>query len=386
MQNIVIDKKGSQIYSQRNLLIIQHPSFGKPLSIPLSQIQSLTITTQVDLSSSLLTRLSENNVSLCVLPSGRTGAACFLLGSWHAATERRIQQYDVIHQISSRSYWASLLVRLKLHQQANVLIKLKQYFTAATTQSSDSTDQRTRAAITESQLAEIDEAVQKLKSLRDKFRKYYPAAAVPPSHPSRVYTDHTPQYQIASLLGTEGIGSAIYFKCYQQFFADDLQFCARNRRPPKDPVNVVLSLSYTLLQHLYQQAIYSVGFDPYYGVIHSPSYGRQSLACDFVELQRSTVDFWVWILFEQDILVLEDFSLSSDSDITNDSSYPCELLKSGRSKFYKAFSAIRPILSKHALSHAWLWQNRIQRYHSDKTVPSSLSFVSHHPESSHPSL
>ena len=386
MQNIVIDKKGSQIYSQRNLLIIQHPSFAKPLSIPISQIQSLTITTQVDLSSSLLTRLSENNVSLCVLPSGRTGEACFLLGSWHAAIERRIQQYDVIHQASSKSYWASVLVRLKLHQQANVLIKLKQHYTSAATQPSDTIGNHTHSAITESQLAEIDEAVQKLKSLRDKFRKHYPTAAVPPSHPSRVYNDHTPHYQIASLLGTEGIGSAIYFRCYQQFFADDLQFRSRNRRPPKDPVNVVLSLSYTLLQHLYQQAIYSVGFDPYYGVLHSTSYGRQSLACDFVELQRGTVDFWVWTLFDQDILVLEDFSLSGGSAISDDSSYPCELLKSGRSKFYKAFSGIRPILSKHALSHAWLWQNRIQRYHSDKTVPSSLSFVSHHPESSHPSL
>lgn len=386
MQNIVIDKKSSQIYSQRNLLTIQHPSFGKPLSIPLSQIQSLTITTQVDLSSSLLTRLSENNVSLCVLPSGRTGEACFLLGSWHAAIERRIQQYDVIQQVPSRSYWASVLVRLKLHQQASVLNQLKQHYIAAITQTSDSTDQCTRAAITESQLAEIDEAVQKLKSLRDKFRMHYPTASVPPTHPSRVYTDHTPQYQIASLLGTEGIGSAIYFKCYQQFFANDLRFCARNRRPPKDPVNVVLSLSYTLLQHLYQQAIYSVGFDPYYGVLHSPSYGRQSLACDFVELQRSTVDFWVWTLFDQDILVLKDFSLSGDSGISDDSSYPCELLKSGRSKFYKAFSAIRPILSKHALSHAWLWQNRIQRYHSDKAAAPSLSFVSHHPECSHPSL
>lgn len=386
MQNIVIDKKGSQIYSQRNLLIVQHSSFGKPLSIPFSQIQSLTITTQVDLSSSLLTRLSENNVTLCVLPSSRAGEACFLLGSWHAAVERRIQQYDVIHNEPSRSYWASILVRLKLHQQANVLIKLQQYCISATTQPSDTTGNHTHSAITESQLTETDEAVQKLKSLRDKFRKHYPAEAIKPSHPSKVYNDYTPQYQIASLLGTEGIGSAIYFKCYQQFFADELQFRSRNRRPPKDPVNVVLSLSYTLLQHLYQQAIYSVGFDPYYGVLHSPSYGRQSLACDFVELQRSTVDFWVWTLFEQRILVLEDFSISGDSGISDDSNYPCELLKSGRSKFYKAFSAVRPILSKHALSHAWLWQNRIQRYHSDKTVPSSLSFVSHHPESSQPSL
>lgn len=386
MQNIVIDKKGCQLYAERDILMVNHTSLAKTLSIPFSQIQSLTITSQVDLSSHLLTRLAEHHVSVCVLPSGRTGEACFLLGSWHAATERRIQQYDVIHQISSRSYWASVLVRLKLHQQANVLIKLKQHYTSATTQPSVTTGNHTHSAITESQLAEIDEAVQKLKSLRDKFRKHYPAAAVPPTHPSRVYTDHTPQYQIASLLGTEGIGSAIYFKYYQQFFADELLFRSRNRRPPKDPVNVVLSLSYTLLQHLYQQALYSVGFDPYSGVLHSPSYGRQSLACDFVELQRSTVDFWVWTLFDQDILVLEDFSLSDDSGISDDSSYPCELLKSGRSKFYKAFSAIRPILSKHALSHAWLWQNRIQRYHPNKTMPPSLSFVSHHPESSHPSL
>ncbi|KAA0915590.1 CRISPR-associated endonuclease Cas1 [Psychrobacter sp. ANT_WB68] len=81
MHNIVIDKKGSQLSCQRNILLIQHQSFAKPLSIPLSQIQSLTITTQVDLSSNLLTRLSENAVSVCVLPSARSGEACFLLGS-----------------------------------------------------------------------------------------------------------------------------------------------------------------------------------------------------------------------------------------------------------------------------------------------------------------
>lgn len=47
MHNIIIDKKGSQLSCQRHILLIQHQSFAKPLSIPLSQIQSLTITTQV---------------------------------------------------------------------------------------------------------------------------------------------------------------------------------------------------------------------------------------------------------------------------------------------------------------------------------------------------
>ena len=375
MHNIVIDKKGSQLSSQRNILIIQHQSFAKPLSIPLSQIQSLTVTTQVDLSSNLLTRLSENAISVCILPSGRSGEACFLLGSWHAGTERRVQQYEVIQNDQSRNYWASVLVRLKLHQQATTLAKLQH--SIIDTNSADNTN------TAQIELVEIANSIKKLKSLRDKFRKYYAATTKNPNQSFSVYRGYTPQYQIPSLLGTEGVGSAIYFKCYQQFFADEWLFHSRNRRPPKDPVNVILSLSYTLLQHLCQQAIYSVGFDPYQGVLHSPSYGRQSLACDFAELQRSTIDFWVWQLFDQALLNSEDFSLS------NETSYPCELLKSGRSKFYKAFAAIRPSLSKAALSHAWLWQNRLQRYHYDQKTTSahqSLSFVSHYPESSTPLL
>ncbi len=375
MHNIVIDKKGSQLSCQRNILLIQHQSFAKPLSIPLSQIQSLTITTQVDLSSNLLTRLSENAVSVCVLPSARSGEACFLLGSWHAGTERRVQQYDVIHNNESRSYWASILVRLKLHQQANTLSKLQySILNAAPAKGANSI---------KVEMSEIDNTIKKLKSLRDKFRKHHVATTKNPNQSFNIYNNYTPRYQIPSLLGTEGVGSAIYFNCYQQFFADEWQFHSRNRRPPRDPINVVLSLSYTLLQHLCQQAIYSVGFDPYQGVLHSTSYGRQSLACDFVELQRSTVEFWVWELFDQAILDSADFSVSDET------SYLCELLKSGRSKFYKAFAAIRPNLRKTALRHAWLWQNRLQRYHYDQASISaqpSLSFVSHHPEASIPPL
>lgn len=371
MHNIVIDKKGSQLSSQRNILIIQHQSFAKPLNIPLSQIQSLTITTQVDLSSSLLTRLSENAISVCVLPSSRSGKACFLLGSWHAGTDRRVQQYEVIHNDASRRYWASVLVRLKLHQQVATLTKLQHALL-----DSNRTDNINTAKIA---VNEVASAIKKIQSLRDKFHRNYVAAPTKPSQSFNVYNDYTPCYQISSLLGTEGIGSAIYFKCYQQFFTDEWQFTSRNRRPPRDPVNVVLSLSYTLLQHLCQQALYSIGFDPYYGVLHSTSYGRQSLACDFVELQRGTIEYWVWQLFDQNILESADFSMADDS------SYPCELLKSGRSKFYKAFAAIRQDLSKTAISQAWLWQKRIQRYHSYQdvtSVPQNLSFVSHHPEAS----
>ena len=241
MHNIIIDKKGSQLSCQRHILLIQHQSFAKPLSIPLSQIQSLTITTQVDLSSNLLTRLSEHAISVCVLPSSRSGKACFLLGSWHAGTERRKHQYDVIHNDEARRYWVSILVRLKLHQQAATLINIQHAIA-----DSDCTDNTSTVQIV---LTEVAQAIQKLKSLRDKLRRHDIASTDTPNQPPNVYSSYTPRYQISSLLGTEGVGSATYFKCYQNFFADEWQFHSRNRRPPQDPVNVVLSLSYTLLQH-----------------------------------------------------------------------------------------------------------------------------------------
>lgn len=366
MQNIVIDKKGCTISADRKLFVLRHASLPKDLQIPFSQIQSLTITAQTGLSSSLLTRLSEYNISVCVLPSGRTGAACFLLGSWHAATRRREIQYAITSHDTAKSYWASVLIRLKLYQQAKTLRVMQQRI---------QDDKRQNPSV-----HDVLTVTQKLQYSRDKLRQSLNVQGVP-SHDTRAttaitafdYDRHVPQYPIASLLGIEGRASALYFQCYQRFFAEHWQFDHRNKRPPKDPVNVMLSLSYTLLQHIYQQALYSVGFDPYRGVLHSPSYGRQSLACDFVELQRSVIDLWVWQLFDEHILDTDDFGYN------NSDGYPCELLKSGRAKYYQAFAAIRPKLSNTALRHVWIWQRRLKHYHPShhtQTDTAALSFVS----------
>lgn len=370
MQNLVIDKKGCRLSAERKLFVIHHSSLAKPIQIPFTQIQSITITTQADLSSQLLTRLAEHNISVCVLPSARSGEACFLLGSWHAATRRREIQYAIVSCDLAKSYWAAKLIRLKLQRQANTLIAMQRIAL------SDA------ACLSESQreaLKQVPTTVRQLKGLRDKLCKM-PLNAQSTLTTSLTtqafdYTNHS-KMPIASILGTEGIGSALYFNCYQGFFAAQWQFDHRNKRPPKDPVNVVLSLSYTLLQHIYQQALYSVGFDPYRGVLHSPSYGRQSLACDFVELQRGAVELWVWQLFHDGILSGDDFAQSNER-------YPCELLKSGRAKYYQAFSALRTKLSKDALHHVWIWQRRLKHYHPNDQMTNntrSLVFVSELPE------
>ena len=58
-------------------------------------------------------------------------------------------------------------------------------------------------------------------------------------------------------------------------------FEGRNRRPPRDPVNALLSLAYSLLAKDLTVACYAVGFDPYVGFYHQPRFGRPALALGF---------------------------------------------------------------------------------------------------------
>ncbi|MBD2093487.1 type I-D CRISPR-associated endonuclease Cas1 [Microcoleus sp. FACHB-1515] len=95
---------------------------------------------------------------------------------------------------------------------------------------------------------------------------------------------------IDSLRGLEGSGSAAYFGSFNALIrAEGFQFTTRNRRPPTDPVNALLSLGYALLRHDVQSAVNLVGFDPYLGYLHTERYGRPSLALDLMEEFRPIV-------------------------------------------------------------------------------------------------
>jgi CRISP-associated protein Cas1 len=115
---------------------------------------------------------------------------------------------------------------------------------------------------------------------------------------------------IDSLRGLEGTGSAAYFGKFNQLLrADGLQFEARRRRPPTDPVNALLSLGYALLRHDVQSAINIVGFDPYLGYLHTQRYGRPSLALDLMEEFRPlVVDAIVLSGLNRRTIVLQDFT------------------------------------------------------------------------------
>jgi len=98
---------------------------------------------------------------------------------------------------------------------------------------------------------------------------------------------------IGQLLGIEGNAAARYFRHFGEMLAppssggsDDewtFDFSRRNRRPPKDAINAMLSYAYALLTRTLTMTLTAVGFDPYRGYYHQPRYGRPALALDLME-------------------------------------------------------------------------------------------------------
>lgn len=113
---------------------------------------------------------------------------------------------------------------------------------------------------------------------------------------------------IAEIMGIEGFASQIYFKTYGQMFKSEIKFNGRNRRPPRDPINAVLSLAYTFLTRDMCSILDSQSFETYLGFLHGIRYGRKSLALDLIEVFRQpVVDRLILRLFNKRVLTKYDF-------------------------------------------------------------------------------
>jgi CRISP-associated protein Cas1 len=147
---------------------------------------------------------------------------------------------------------------------------------------------------------------------------------------------------IDSIRGCEGAGSAGYFGCFDDFIrVDNFSFDRRNRRPPIDPVNSLLSLGYSLLRHDIQGALNIVGFDPYLGYLHTERYGRPSLALDLMEEFRPLIiDSLVLGAINRKIFKPSDF-------ITEPVSNAVSLTKDGLHTFLKLYQERKLSKFKH---------------------------------------
>lgn len=148
------------------------------------------------------------------------------------------------------------------------------------------------------------------------------------------------------LLGIEGHAANSYFGVFQNLILQqkvEFPFNGRNRRPPKDAINAMLSFAYTLITNDITAALESVGLDPYVGFYHSIRPGRTSLASDLVEEFRAYLgDRFVLTLINRKQISSSDFLYQGDDSVV--------LTEKGRKVFISAWQNRK----KEVVTHPYL--------------------------------
>ena len=151
------------------------------------------------------------------------------------------------------------------------------------------------------------------------------------------------------LLGIEGNAARLYFQAFAGMIkaepeeavpaAFQFDFTARNRRPPRDPVNALLSLGYSILVKDLMVTCYAVGFDPLMGYYHQPRFGRPALALDLMEPFRPLiVDSAVLNAINTRMISPADFLIAGNA---------VALKPAGRKAFYRAYELRMDTLVTH---------------------------------------
>jgi CRISPR-associated protein Cas1 len=135
------------------------------------------------------------------------------------------------------------------------------------------------------------------------------------------------------LLGVEGLAGRIYFSRFSGMLRHDARglfaFASRNRRPPRDPVNALLSLAYSCICKDVMSAVATVGLDPYIGALHEARHGQPALALDLMEEFRP-------ILAESVVLTLINNRMVGEGEFVR-GRQSCCLTDCGRKTFFEAY-------------------------------------------------
>ncbi|MCX8028366.1 MAG: CRISPR-associated endonuclease Cas1 [Thermodesulfovibrionales bacterium] len=288
MGTLYIDRKDIHIRLDGNALAF-YVNGDRDGTVPIGQLKRVVVVGKAAIDTPVLHRLAEENISVIFL-SGRSMKFCGMLhGRLHNNAIVRLKQYEKSTKPDFALQFSSQIVREKLKGQITLLDEIREH----------------RKDIR----MPILEAINTIKSIIEKIDTVS---------------------SIASLMGLEGGASATYFSAFTKAFAPSLNFTKRTRRPPKDPVNAMLSLCYTMLHFEMVREIELIGLDPTIGFYHQFEYGRESLASDLVETYRVEVDRLVYELFRSKEFGSDDFYIDEESQ-------GYYLKKEGRKRFYPLY-------------------------------------------------
>lgn len=288
MGTLYIDRKDLEIKVDGQAIAFYSKKKREGL-VPLGPLKRVIIVGNIKLDAAVLHKLALNNISVLFLCGKRLRFAGILHGRLHRHGLLRLKQYEKC-QTPFALIIASELIEKKLQRQKAFLEEMLEF----------------RREIR----AELIKSIDVIKGIIEQIKQ-------------------TPN--IDSLRGLEGSAANAYYRGLTLLFPPSFGFQARVRRPPTDPINALLSLTYTLLHFEMVREIECLGLDPFIGFYHAFEYGRESLACDLVEPFRPEVDRFVFNLIKNEQLAQSDFKKEANG--------ACYLKKTSRSKFFLLYES-----------------------------------------------
>lgn len=288
MKLLFIENEKSELRYERSSLFIYENGIRRA-SVPISSLERIIVSPHVVLSAGVLGFIASHRIGLLVFNSRYPDRTATLSSHTQTGVNRRVKQVQLLEDNHFRLQWSMRIVQVKILRQYALLLKAK----------------KRRPDLS----AELSDVIRRLSN-------------------QILQLENKNVSSLASLRDIEGAVSALYFSAYTKLFPKQLNFTNRNRRPPTDPVNACLSLTYTLVHHEAIAALRGGGLDPAVGCYHELYYNRESLACDLIEPLRPVIDLWLWELFRESVLRVEHFTFDDGA---------CYLSKAGKKHFYEAY-------------------------------------------------
>lgn len=306
MQTLYIDRRDTRLEVDRERILVHSQHLPKPLSIAFAYLSSIVMSAKTQLNSHVLLACAARGIPVIILDARSCENYAQYMPPSSGIVHRKIKQFEILDQDQRRLGYAKQLVYAHTVQQ----YKLIQYW------------------YQQHYLSE--QAMIQLKQRLKNIIQMVPECKT-----------------MESLRGIEGASAKALFAGMALVAPEWCQFKGRNRRPPLDPINVLLSLSYSLIYAECTRALTAHALDPMLGFYHEPVHGRFSLACDLTERLRTEIEKWVLQLVINHHLKPIHFSHSEQ--------IPCLLTKDGRAIFYPLWEAKLKVWKKYLRLNAQQW-------------------------------
>ena len=285
MSSLFVDRRGVTLDLDAGAIVFRENG-ERVGTVPIAPLTRVFLRGDVTLTASLLGQLGENGVGVVFL-SGRSHKPTLMLARPHNDAARRVAQIRKSMDPVFCLAFSRDLVERKLAGQIEWFDEMRNQ------------DMQVRYELTHA-----------MRLLEEQHSRIQQAVS------------------IGSLRGMEGAAAAVYFEGLKANVPESWHFRSRNRRPPKDPFNALLSLTYTMAHAEVAIALFGAGFDPYVGFYHALDFGRESLASDLLETLRHLCDSFCLKLVKKQIITTNDFSTTESG---------CLLGKAGRARYYAAY-------------------------------------------------